>query len=251
MYLKFMDSREVYTRKGAGMTKMYLIRSFLIIICSIVPMIKNIRNWFFLLISIVLLLLAMHIITRGISVSIHRRFDLDNEANIPSWYSTILLFSISLISFLTFKIEAVKNNVGFVARNFWLVFSLFYCFLSLDEAARIHETIDGYTQFKWVVVYAPFAGMFFLMTAYYTIKLVNDNKLFGYWILAGLVIYAVGGMGAEMIQYIYYPLSKPMLLIEVMIEEGLEMTGTVMVLMGCLLRLEHVHAAVYTPRIND
>ena len=119
----------------------------------------SIRKVFFLLLFIVLILVVMHFFPGSLSRMIQNRFNLDGEANIPNWYSTVLLFFVSLTSL---GIYILSDNVSHLhLRGFWLVFSGVYCFLSLDEAACLHEIIDIMTSIKWVYVYAPFAGIFF------------------------------------------------------------------------------------------
>lgn len=66
------------------------------------------------------------------------KIDLNGEANLPAWYSSIQLFCISLL----FGIYAV-SQAKTARTKFFLLFILpsIFLFLSLDEAARIHEWI--------------------------------------------------------------------------------------------------------------
>ena len=81
-------------------------------------------------------------------------------------------------------------------------------------------------------IYAPFAGAFFLICAYQLVE--SNNKKLRNWILGGLVIYALGGLGGEYISYVFRPLPPLLQYLEFVLEEGLEMVGTIMVLTGCL-----------------
>jgi hypothetical protein len=190
-----------------------------------------IRKLFFLQLFIVLFLILMHFFPERLSWTIHDKFNLDGEANIPTWYSTVLLFSVSLSSLGIYKLSFDHAH----SRRFWLVFSCVYCFLSLDEAAGLHEVIDRTTSVKWVFVYAPFAGAFFMICAYHLVK--SDNKTLRNWILSGLVVYVLGGLLGEFISYLFYPLPPLLQQLEFVLEEGFEMFGTIMVLMGCLQEL--------------
>jgi len=120
----------------------------------------NLRKLFFYLVAFVLFLLFMHVFPNDIFLFIDSRFNLNDEANIPTWYSTVLLFSVSLSSFIIFQMEQKFENIE-SGRRFWLGFGAVYFFLSLDEAARIHEFLNYLTSTKWVFLYAPF-GMIFL-----------------------------------------------------------------------------------------
>jgi hypothetical protein len=167
------------------------------------------------------------------------RFNLDTEANIPTWYSTVLLFSVSLSALF---IHLVENKV--LGRNhpwhlFWIGFAGVYCFLSLDEAARLHEILDLWI--KWVFVYAPFAGIFFIICTIYFVVIRKNDKSLRNWILGGLIIYALGGLFCEYINHIFYPLPPALMQTEFVLEEGLEMFGTIVVLMGCLQELRRLY----------
>lgn len=163
-------------------------------------------------------------------------FGLQNEANIPTWYSSFLLNAVSFISFFIFFFEK-KRSIHYY---FWLLFAAVYCFLSFDEVARIHEATGTFLSIKWVYLYAPFAFIFFILCAFYLIKIRKSEKTLRNWILGGLIIFAIGGMGFEALDYYYYPLPDKIQKFEYMIEEGLEMTGTIIVLTGCLNELINV-----------
>jgi len=192
-----------------------------------------IRKLYLLLICFMFILLAMHFFPESLSWTIHDRFNLDSEANIPTWFSTVLLFSVSLTSL---GIYVFSRDVEMDAswKSFWSCFSSVYCFLSLDEAARIHEILDTSMHLKWIYVYAPFGALFFILCGYF-LMVINKNKDLRNWILGGLIVYALGGLGAESFDYFFYSSQA-----EVVFEEGFEMFGTIMVLTGCLQELNRL-----------
>ena len=53
------------------------------------------RRLFIILLSGVCLLVVLHFLSRSLLIPIHERFNLNEEANFPTWYSTILLFSVA------------------------------------------------------------------------------------------------------------------------------------------------------------
>ncbi len=68
-------------------------------------------------------------------------FGLEREGSATTWFSSLQLAMIALVSGLLFVCERAseskaKNQTG------WLGFSLLFLFLSLDEAAQIHERLD-------------------------------------------------------------------------------------------------------------
>jgi hypothetical protein len=105
----------------------------------------------------------------------------------------------------------------------------------MDEAASFHEFFENILFFNWVIVYAPFALAFFVLCVYHLLK--SGNKTLRNWILDGLIVYALGGMGCELIARLFRPLPPLLNQMEIIFEEGLEMIGSIIVLMGCLREL--------------
>ena len=203
-----------------------------------------IRKSFFILLSFLCILLLMHLFVHHISWAIHNigMFNLDTEANIPTWYSTILLFLVSLCSLIVYRIRVNGITRSERGNAFWLFLAIVYCFLSMDEAARIHEFIHGYTCIKWFYTYAPFGALIFIITAVYFSVIRSNYKDLRIWILGGLICYASGGLVAEFLSHYFSPLSPVLQQVEFMFEEGMEMFGTSMVLMGCFTELNHLNA---------
>jgi len=206
-------------------------------------MVISIRKLLLLLLFFVLILLVMDFFPSSWSSTIHNRFNLDKEANIPTWFSTVLLFSVSLTSLIIHILgRDIESDASW--HSFWLGFSAVYCFLSLDEAARIHEIFDNSLQLKWIYVYAPFGALFFMVCTYFLI-VINKNNVLSSWILGGLIVYALGGLIGESIDYFLYSSQA-----EVVFEEGFELLGTIMVFTGCLQELNRRHRVVYNHSVN-
>jgi hypothetical protein len=201
------------------------------------------RGLFLLLLLSELIILAMYFFPANWSWAIEDRFDLDKEANVPTWFAVTLLFSISIIALL---IHLVGRNIRIATswRSFWIVFSAVFCFLSLDEASRVHEGIDNVFHIKWIYVYMPFASLFFIVCTYFLI-VINKDKTLTYWISGGLLVYALGGLLCETISFYLYSGKA-----EVVFEEGLEILGTIMILTGCVQELNRQHKVVYIQKGN-
>lgn len=208
------------------------------------------RHIFSILMGVTFFLLMMHLVTHYFPdffpQLVTDRFNLDMEANVPTWYATILFFSVSFASLLLYSINSLSEKDYSHWRFFWLIFGLVFCYLSIDEAARLHEIIDLTIPLKWVIVYAPFLLAFFIFSAFYFIKIKTDNNNTRNWILTGLCIMAIGGMGAEMISYMFGPLPPDIQQAEFVIEEGGEMTGLIFVFTGCLSEIQSICAGKFT-----
>ncbi|MBN1829946.1 MAG: hypothetical protein JW884_12495 [Deltaproteobacteria bacterium] len=202
---------------------------------------KTERSIFVLLLSVVLLLIFMHFVSRNLSPVLYDRFNMDAEANIPTWYSTVLLFSVALASLNIYLSNKAKRYDESLWRFFWLGFSAAYCFFSIDEAARIHEILDDLKIIKWIVVYAPICGLFLIVSMYYFAVIRKDDRQLRNWVIGGLFTYVFGAIVAEGFSCLLYPLPPTMQHIEFVIEEGCELAGTIIVLMGCLMEIVRIH----------
>jgi hypothetical protein len=61
---------------------------------------------------LVALLLIMNFFPARISETISGQFKLDAERNIPTWYSSMLLFLVSLVSFILFILNNYYSKEG-------------------------------------------------------------------------------------------------------------------------------------------
>lgn len=173
-------------------------------------------------------LVGMHFAGAALPERLGRLFDLDRETSLPTWYSTVLLFSVALCS-----LGIAKRTPGpGPDRRFWRFFGLVFGFLSLDEAACIHESLTVAWNVKWIYFYAPFAAVFFGICAVYLLK--TGRRDLQRWILGGLLVYALGGLLGEAVSYWYRPLPAGWQQVEFAWEEGLEMLGSILVLAGGL-----------------
>jgi len=181
-------------------------------------------------------LLVLHFAGEHLSPPLHERLDLNAEANVPTWYSTILLFCVALAA-LGISLADPPAGPG---RRFWRFFSAVYCFLSLDEAARIHELADQVLWIKWIYVYAPLGAAFFVFCVRSLATM--DNVAARERIVFGLLLFGLGGLGGETLSYLLRPLPDAWQQAEFVFEEGLEMLGSVIVLAGCLLEADRLLA---------
>ena len=201
---------------------------------------KSLRNLFLFLLFVVFILLGMHFFPESVSWTIANRFNLDGEANVPEWYSAVLLFSVSLSSLAVYLLSRKGIGPDHPWKKFWLAFAGVYCFLSFDECSRVHEIFDSATALKWVYAYAPFAAIFFVVCVFYFVTIRRGEKRVRNWVLGGLIVYALGGLVSEFIGYLFRPLPHGIQQMEFVIEEGLEMIGAITVLMGGLQELRRL-----------
>ena len=193
---------------------------------------------FILLLIHTVLTLYSKVLNPDLFEFLNAKFNVENEANIPTWVSSNLLLLISITAFILARLHTEKAINRIISdRLFWATASAVFAYLSLDEFTQLHESIDLATnyQVKWVVFYAPFAIGFILLSVYY-IGFIQQNKHLQNYFLGGLILIAIGGIGLEMLDY-YAQLPYAIRNIVRTSEEALELFGTTLILTGSLQEL--------------
>ena len=125
--------------------------------------------------------------------------NMDRELNIPTLFSTLLLFSISML------MKKLYTTSGKESPRDWLLLSKIFFFLGLDEAIQIHEIfiIPGFRQYlhpmfgsTWVIPYGFLAICLAYRYRFFLKQLPRDTS--ARLVVAGL-IYIVGAIGMEII----------------------------------------------------
>src|SRR5687767_903152 len=62
-------------------------------------------------------------------------FDASSEANIPTFFSSLILFISAVILYVIYKTEPKGSG----KKRYWLVLMIIFAWLSVDETASIHE----------------------------------------------------------------------------------------------------------------
>lgn len=171
-------------------------------------------------------------------------FDLDEEQNVPTWFSSIALLLCSLLlAFIASETERQKKPYYYN----WAVLAGIFLFLSIDEYASLHEgftnplresfNLTGYFYFAWVIPYG--LVLIGLMIFYYKFLFSLPVKTRNNFILAGL-LYLTGAIGFDMLggfQWELYDKYDPafniyLYVLYSTIEEILEMTGIAIFIYG-------------------
>ena len=172
------------------------------------------------------------------------KFYVDNENNIPTYFSGLLLL---FGGFLLGLIALMKQDTRDPFRVHWKWLALLFVLLSLDEIASIHEMsihpikrivdVGGFFFFAWVVpglLFVAAAGLYFLRFVF-SLPTATRSRV----IVAGIV-YLAGSMGVEMLGGHYYEQSQRQDFVYsliVTLEEALEMTGVILFIHALLIYL--------------
>ena len=205
-----------------------------------------VKKIFWGLIVVVILLMAVYtfntlsinFLPEELPEAFIEKFHIDQEANVPTWFSASVLFSTGIASFLIYKLEKLLPDTDRFQYSFWLIFMGLFFFLSLDEAAMVHEFTGNMLNVGWVYLYAPVAVLLLAYCLYslWGRKVVEPAA--ARWITIGMMLAAFGGMFMEWIWF-QFPLPYAWNQARLVLEEGGEMLGAIFILRGVLTEANH------------
>ena len=166
------------------------------------------------------------------SSRLFQEFSLDSEANVPSWFSSVLLLTAAaLLAIVALDVLARRGRWG----RHWAGLSLVFAWLSLDETAAIHERIGGLLR-SHLNLHGPlhYAGVIPMLAVALVVgitylpflRALPRATLLGF-LLAG-AIYVTGAAGVEAATgwWAEGRSGSTWLLFPSTLEENLEMIGT-------------------------
>jgi len=184
-------------------------------------------------------------------------FDLDDERNIPTWFSSTGLLLCAVFLGL---IAAAKKRERDGYTWDWQVLAIIFLGLSLDEAAGLHELTvkplrsmlgaDGMLLYTWVVLGAAFLVLFMAAYLRFFLNLPPDTR----WLFAVAgTVYVSGALGMELVGGYYASLHghrNLMFATLTTIEEVGEMAG-VLIFIYALLSYISTYIREVTIHIGD
>jgi hypothetical protein len=180
------------------------------------------------------------------------QFSLNNEANIPTYVSSILLLTAAVLV-LVIAIQKYARKEKF--RFHWGLLAAVLFMFSIDEFTSIHEQFiklfknfpdfNGLFYFKWVIPGIAFVGVMALIYIPFFFHLETKYKIL---FLASFLIYFSGALGMEIVggRYANYQTMKSFQFsLITTVEESLELIGMSMMIFTFLQYLED-----FLPGIN-
>lgn len=199
------------------------------------------------LIAIELVLLAIYVITAldPSPSQIGVLFNLDEEANVPAWFSSMQLFSIGFMLLLaSLNPLRVQDHL----RGLLLVLGGAFIFFSMDEAAGFHEKVTTVMsrvtwapRFSgghgiWIFVYLAIAVAMVAALFRPIIQLCRfyTRDVIGFAV--GVIVLGAGAVGVEAVGYeqVGANASRGTKTLQVAAEEFLEMLGASIILISAL-----------------
>lgn len=222
------------------------------------------KNVLLAMVSIIVLLIAAHLLAawaldafsldpNSLWAQAMRRFDVDQEISVPTWYSQSALLVAALLAFYI----GIKEKFRRKMYGAWLGLGVVLTYMSMDEGASFHELSkvptatslgieSGFLLSAWVIPALVLALAVGLLFVKFLLRLPRRTS--GLMILSGAVFVA-GSIGMEMIgaqAYTYYVVlehestHQTFFTIAGAIEECMEMLG-VAILVYALLDYIHTY----------
>jgi hypothetical protein len=180
-------------------------------------------------------------------------FYVDQEQNIPTFFSSFLLLLSSAILAIIAKLE--KDNRSTSALK-WMVLSICFLYLSIDESVSLHEKLifpmrnmlpgklsHGIFYYTWVI-----PGMIFILffAAFFADFILKLNPKIRFYFITSAIIYVSGGLGLELIGGYLYELNQRTIGYSMLttVEEGMEMAGIIVFIYGLLIYISEKYQSV-------
>jgi hypothetical protein len=171
------------------------------------------------------------VLGRGNVMGFVPQFQMGNEGNAPTWFSSLLLLlSAALLTVITL-LHGRRNDPY---RRHWAGLAIAFAFLSCDEVAQVHEQlvipmsrivqIAFFKYIAWVLVYLPLVVVGGIM---YVAFLRSLPALYRRRFVIAAALYVGGALGMELITgaYGYLVPGRPFHFAFDLLEEVLEMSG--------------------------
>lgn len=159
-------------------------------------------------------------------------FDVDEEDSFPTWYSASALLLTAVVLWVqTQRVRRLSQPL----RWHWFGLSAGFLFLSVDEIAGMHETLNSITEISWAVPGAVVAAM---VGGVYLMFLLQIERRTAIHFVIGGAVFLGGAVGVELYTEPYLANDQLNTLaynLWTAVEEGMEMAG-VLIFLQALLR---------------
>jgi hypothetical protein len=204
-----LPAREVGLYRHQAFAPSQPIRQAIIVRPDVIRKSLLALSLFFILMNGISILSSYYLLpASGISRSMDHHFNLDNEFNFPSYFSSLLLLS---SSFLLLVIAAGSRGAG-TFKGQWKSLSVIFLFLMLDETFQLHERLaepmrklfaTGLPSFlhqAWVIPYSIICmiGVAHFYRFFFQLHRPTMTRFF----VAGC-IYVGAAIGVEMVEGIF------------------------------------------------
>jgi hypothetical protein len=201
---------------------------------------------------------STYVLGHGRLLGLVNLFNVDAEANIPTWYASV---SLMVCSGLLAAIAQIQSRESIPKISDWQTLSAIFLFLSIDELVSLHELLieplratlgtTGIFYFAWVIPYSVLVMLVGIRFLKFLTQLPAQTRRS--FILAG-ALYVGGALGMEMIDGLYasvYGQENFTYAALTNLEEFLEMLGIVVFIHSLLVYLKRYSDEVLRIRISN
>jgi len=215
------------------------------------------RNTAIWLSTIAIFLVVAHLITIGMPYILEgfehglvrllfSLFFIDGEGNVPALFSTWLFLINAVLFLIAWKAAGLAGD----SQKIWLVLSIVFIFLALDESISIHERLidplrqalgaTGIFYYAWIIPY----GIGVVLLAIFAIPIFwRMQKRIRFWFGLSAATYLFAAIGLEMISGKYLVMMNEkkdiVWILMITLEESLEMVGLIILVYALLLLLRN------------
>lgn len=175
---------------------------------------------------------------------LQQQFDLDNEINVPTWFSsTLFLASAFLAGFI-----AVVDSQNRSRCRHWVGLAAIFVVLSMVETASLHETVNstlrdafgfgGVRYFVWLVPGVVVLVIVGFMYVGFVWRLPRRTRRI---VIVASITFLIGGVGMEMVGRAWADargVEKVGYDLITLLEEVLELVGVSLFIYGLMLHIE-------------
>lgn len=184
-----------------------------------------------------------------------KQINLAGEQNLSTLFSCLLLGLCGMLTWL------IAHAEGYLSRNGtgWLLLTLAFLALSVDELIMIHEKVGnvlhaafnttGIFQYAWVLPYMVLMFIFVAVQFRFYLRMPSDTRL---WVSIAAVLYVSGGMGFEMIEGLRFVTAGRDAVFQILctLEELFEMAGCILFAYAFVLHIDR-HLPDFQLRITS
>ena len=173
------------------------------------------------------LLMTYHYLIEETPWYLMQLFDMNEEHNLPTWFSGfILLIATAFLGIVTRD----KRSSGDQMKGRWTILFLGFCFLSIDEIAGLHESLNSVIDPSWAwggLIISVLLGVYFIPF----LRTLPRTSIRDF-VVSG-VVYVGGAVGMELVGQ---PLDGDALPynMSTMVEEGMEIFGIILFIRALL-----------------
>ena len=193
-----------------------------------------------LLVCTHLALYCYHYLSNKLPWLLRQLFDLDEENNLPTWFSHFLLLNNAL------ALSIIAGTLAQEKRYYWWALAIGFLILSIDEVAGLHETFHSAIDFNWAIP----AGILVAIIGIVFIPFLRsiERRLAILYITSGAIFIS----GALIIELLSEDMKTKSLeyALATALEEGMEMAGALIFLWANLNILKSREQQEIVIRVN-